>query len=333
MVGTFRKGRSYQFRSVVGSGGRVTLLLGHVVWGIRPSGIFLDIGDWAGEQLSLLQGSNATWDVVMSNQVGRNMDKAKVKRIAVSAAAVASVLMGVASVSAQDARIKEVVEEVNQSNKIAQASQERINGIQDATGKLLADYRGVLKTNAGLEAYNKQQNQVIENQLKRIAAIKETISQIDEVKRQVTPLMIEMIDNLDTFVKTDIPFQIAERQKRIDVLREAMTKPNVSDPERFRIILEAYKAEVQYGRTLNVYEGDLENDGRSVNFVRVGRVGFYYQTKNGEETGIWDTKSNSWVKLDSEFNTPVGQLMKMARRQVPLNLLVLPLPTAERASQ
>lgn len=309
------------------------MLLGHVVWGIRPSGIFLDIGDWAGEQLSLLQGSNATWDVVMSNQVGRNMDKAKVKRIAVSAAAVASVLMGVASVSAQDARIKEVVEEVNQSNKIAQASQERINGIQDATGKLLADYRGVLKTNEGLKAYNKQQNQVIENQLKRIAAIKETISQIDEVKRQVTPLMIEMIDNLDTFVKTDIPFQIAERQKRIDVLREAMTKPNVSDPERFRIILEAYKAEVQYGRTLNVYEGDLENDGRSVNFVRVGRVGFYYQTKNGEETGIWDTKSNSWVKLDSEFNTPVGQLMKMARRQVPLNLLVLPLPTAERASQ
>lgn len=245
------------------------------------------------------------------------------KRIAVSTAAVASILLGAAGANAQDARLKSIVEEVNQANQIAQASQARIDKTADATSKLYTEFKTVLKTNAGLRAYNAQQRRVIAKQEEEIEKIKVSIGQIDEIKRQVIPLMEDMVKDLSEFVELDIPFQIDDRRDRIASLSDVIDDPNVSDPERFRVILEAYKAEVQYGRSINAYEDTLE-DGRSVNFVRVGRVAFYYQTKDGKETATWDQNSRSWVKLGDEYSTPVKQLIRMARSQMPFDVLTLP---------
>ena len=245
------------------------------------------------------------------------------KRIAVSTAAVASILLGATLANAQDARLKSIVEEVNQATKLAQESQQRIDKTADATSKLFTDYRTVLKTNAGLEAYNAQQKRVIKKQEEEIEKIKNSIGRIDEIKRQITPLMLDMISNLEEFIKADVPFQRDERLERVDDLREAMDDPNVSDPERFRVVLEAYKAETQYGRSVNAYEAALD-DGRTVNFVRIGRVGFYYQTKDGKETAAWDKESGTWKKLDEEYATAVKNMIRMARRQVPFDIVVLP---------
>ncbi|WP_262691971.1 DUF3450 domain-containing protein [Kordiimonas aestuarii] len=252
------------------------------------------------------------------------MDKAKVKRIAVSTAAVASILLGATLANAQDARLKSIVEEVNQATKLAQESQQRIDKTADATSKLFGEYRTVLKTNAGLEAYNAQQKRVIKKQEEEIVKIKNSIGRIDEIKRQITPLMLDMISNLEEFIKADVPFQRDERLERVEALRDAMDDPNVSDPERFRVVLEAYKAETQYGRSVNAYEAKLD-DGRTVNFVRVGRVGFYYQTKDGKESAAWDKESGTWKKLDEEFAAPVKNMIRMARRQVPFDIVELPI--------
>ncbi|GHF16925.1 DUF3450 domain-containing protein [Kordiimonas sediminis] len=252
------------------------------------------------------------------------MDKAKVKRIAVSTIAAATIMIGASAANAQDARLKSIVDEVNRSNEIAQASQQKIDGIANETSKLLVEYKGVLKTNAGLRAYNAQQRRVISRQEEEIEKIKVSIGQIDEIKRQITPLMLEMIDNLAEFISQDIPFQTEEREDRIDSLKDVMDDPNVSDPERFRLVLEAYKAEVQYGRTINAYEASLE-DGRSVNFVRMGRVGFYYQTKDGNETAAWNTETGAWERLGQEYNAPVKQLLKIARRQAQQDIVVIPI--------
>lgn len=250
------------------------------------------------------------------------------KRIAVSTAAVASILLGATAINAQDARLKSIVDEVNEANQIAQASQKKIDGIADATTKLFNEYKGVLKTNAGLRAYNAQQQRVITRQEEEIAKIKNSIGQIDEIKRQITPLMLDMIEDLREFVSMDVPFQLDEREERIERLVEAMEDPNVSDPERFRVVLEAYKAEVQYGRTVNAYEDTLP-DGRSVNFVRLGRVGFYYQTKDTTETAVWDRSTGSWQQLGSEYTTSIKQLIRMAQKRTQMDVVTLPVAAPE----
>lgn len=246
------------------------------------------------------------------------------KRIAVSTAAVASILLGATVANAQDARLKSIVDEVNEANKLAQASQTTIDGVQDETSEIFNDYRAVLKTNAGLRAYNAQQQRVITKQEEEIAKIKTSIGQIDEIKRQITPLMLDMIGDLADFIEADVPFLLDERRDRIDSLRDVMDNPNVSDPERFRVVLEAYKTEVQYGRTLVAYEDALE-DGRTVNFVRLGRIGFYYQTKDTTETRVWSNETNSWETLGAEFTGPVRQLIRMAQKRTQSDVTVLPI--------
>ena len=246
------------------------------------------------------------------------------KRIAVSTVAVASILLGASAASAQSADVKSIVEEVNAANKIAQSSQQAIDGVVDATDKLITEFKGVLKTNAGLRAYNAQQRRVITKQEEEISKIKTSIGQIDEIKRQITPLMLDMIGQLEKFIDADVPFLMDERKERIASLREAMDNPNISDPERFRVVLEAYKTEVQYGRTYFAYEG-LDEKNRSVNFVRLGRVGFYYQTKDTTETGVWNNDSRTWELLDTDFTNPVKQLIRMAQRRTQSDVTVLPI--------
>ena len=262
--------------------------------------------------------------MALLNPCGQKMDKAKVKRIAVSTAAAASILLGATIANAQDERLKSIVDEVNAANKLAVASQQTIDGVADATQRIFGDYRGVLKTNAGLRAYNAQQNRVIVKQLEEIEKIKTSIGQIDEIKRQIIPEMEQMIENLEEFINADVPFLKEERLDRIAGLKEAMDSPNVSDPERFRIVLEAYKAEVQYGRTFFAYEG-LDEQNRSVNFVRLGRVGFYYQTKDTTETKAWDVATGQWVDVSGEFTTPVRQLIRMAQKRTQQDVSILPI--------
>ncbi|MBL4836611.1 MAG: DUF3450 domain-containing protein [Kordiimonadaceae bacterium] len=246
------------------------------------------------------------------------------KRIAVSTIAVATILLGATAINAQDARLTSIVDEVNQANQVAQASQKTIDKVADATAKIFGDFKGVLKTNAGLRAYNAQQKRVITKQEEEIVKIKKSIGQIDEIKRQITPLMQDMIEDLREFIGKDIPFLKEEREARIESLIEVMDNPNVSDPERFRVVLEAYKAEVQYGSKVHAYEDSLD-DGRSVNFVRIGRIGFYYQTKDTTETAVWDTSIGAWKQLDSEYTSSIKQLIKMAQRRTQSDIVTLPI--------
>lgn len=251
------------------------------------------------------------------------------KHRAVSTAVVASVLMGAFAASAQEQRLDEIVSEVTTANQIAQASQQRIDGIAEETSKIFGEYKAALKTNAGLRAYNAQQRKVIAAQLAEIADVQESIGQVDEIKRQITPVMLEMIENLQEFIEQDVPFQLEERIERIDLLRAVMEDPNVNDPERFRLVLEAYSNEVQYGRTINSYEGLNDND-RSVNFVRVGRVGFYYQSSDQSETAAWNQRTRSWEQLGNEYRTAVRQLIRMANRQVQSDVTEVPVLAPER---
>ena len=71
-----------------------------------------------------------------------------------------------------------------------------------------------------------------------------------------------------------------------------MDRADVTISEKYRRIVEAYQVEMDYGRTIEAYEGKLGDgaDARTVQFLRVGRVALLYQTLDGKETGYWDAE-------------------------------------------
>jgi hypothetical protein len=211
-------------------------------------------------------------------------------------------------------------------------SQVRIDKISDDTDRLTAEYRVVLQRIDALRVYNKQVSDLIASQEEEMGSLRRQIDDVELVGREVTPLMLGMLDSIENFVELDVPFLPEERSDRMADLHDVMVRADVTDAERYRRIMEAYQIENEFGRTIEAYQGELNLDGstRQVDFLRIGRVGFLYQTLDGSETGVWDQKRRAWIDAaDSASAVRLG--IRMARKQTAPDLLRLPLPTAEAA--
>jgi hypothetical protein len=204
--------------------------------------------------------------------------------------------------------------------------------LADETRDLLADYKTVVKQVDGLKVYNARLQRQIENQNKRVEKIEASISQVTIIQRQMTPLVIRMIDGLEQFVELDVPFAQEERMQRVSFLRSSLDRADVSVAEKFRGVLEAYNIELQYGRGMDTYRDSIELGGvqREVDFLRVGRIALVYQTTVGTISGAWDKSAGAWVDLPSgEYDAAIRKGIRIAKKQATIELLNMPVSAPE----
>jgi len=256
------------------------------------------------------------------------------RRVVVAAGALGAVWLCWGAVAlAQDEEatapnpLEAVVDVRSKGNDEAGAVQKRIDAVADETDELLAEYRTVLKQIDSIDLYNQQMRELIAAQEKEIASLQEQLGRVQEVGRSVTPLMLRMVDALEKFVQLDVPFLIEERTKRVADLRAMMNRANVTNPEKFRQIMEAYQIENEYGRTIEAYRASLMLGDRetTVDFLRFGRIALLYQSLDESESGRWDQESRSWVPLDSSFRSSIREGLRIARKQAAPDLVRLPL--------
>ena len=255
----------------------------------------------------------------------------RLKNVAIAALAAAGTLVG-AVAAVQAGTLDSVLEVGEKKNEAAKASQLKIDRLADETRDLLTDYKTVTKQIDGLKVYNGRLQRQIDNQVIRIGEIDEYIDQVTVISRQMLPLAIRMIDGLETFVELDVPFHLDERMERIAFLRSNLDRSDVSIAEKFRQVLEAYKIENEYGRKIDAYKGSVEIDGveRDVNFLRVGRISFLYQSTDTEMSGAWDQASRSWVPLSrGEYRNAIMKGLRIARKEASIDLMNLPVAAPE----
>ena len=216
----------------------------------------------------------------------------------------------------------------------AKQSQIKVDRLAAETGDLLQDYKTVMRQVDGLRVYNARLEKQIAGQLKRIAGLGRSVDEATIIQRQITPLLIRMIDGLEQFVALDVPFHIDERTERVEFLRTNMDRSDITIAEKFRQVLEAYKIENEYGRKIDSYKGVASVGGsdREVNFLRIGRIGLMYQTTDGEESGAWDQDKRTWVELDSgDYRGAIQKGLRIARKQASIDIMKLPIPAPEAA--
>jgi len=221
-----------------------------------------------------------------------------------------------------------ILEEASEINQFAQASQERIDDMASETQRLLREYQAVLREIESLKAYNAQQRAVVRDQEQQISELQQSIDEVVAVRREITPLMMRMIDALEQFIDLDMPFLLEDRRERVENLRDFMDASDISPSEKFRLVLEAYQRESEFGRTIETYRSTVEIDGqdRQVNILRVGRAVLAYRTLDGEQQGFWNKRTEQWEPLGDEFGGEISRAMSFANDQAAPNMYLLPVP-------
>lgn len=242
-----------------------------------------------------------------------------------AAGAVTVVLSG--AVLAQTGTLKSILNAENETTRIAQQSQQRIDKLSDETQDLLSKYQSENQQIDTLKVYNGQVQKLIDDQKKQMASLNKQIDNVTGISQGVVPLMLDMVDALKKFVNADVPFLPEERHNRITDLETMVNSSDVSISEKFRRILESYQIENDYGNTLDAYEGSLTVDGnkRQVEFLRVGRIALLYQTPDGDERGFWNQKERKWEPLGSDYRDPIRNGLRIARKQAAPDLIKLPI--------
>ena len=100
----------------------------------------------------------------------------------------------------------------------------------------------MLKEIEGLRVYNAQLTKQIRSQEQEMGKLAESIDQVTLIERQITPLMLRMIDGLEQFVELDMPFLLDERRDRVARLREMMDRADVTASEKFSQVLTRFRS-------------------------------------------------------------------------------------------
>jgi chromosome segregation ATPase len=249
------------------------------------------------------------------------------RRPAIIAAFVTLAALAAAPAGAQ---LNQTLQAQIQVDRAAAAAQQEIDTIRDRTLDAAGRYAQAMTEAESYEKYNEQLSAQVQSQAEEIASIQQQLVDIETTNREVQPLMDKMVRALDQFVALDVPFLIEERTARVNNLKNIMARSDVTISEKYRLILEAYQIELEYGRTLEAYAGTLNagEEPRTVEFVRLGRISLMYRTLDGSETGYWDAVQKQWV-VDNSYAEAIEQAIRVANQDGAPELLTVPVPAPQ----
>ncbi|MEQ8751061.1 MAG: DUF3450 domain-containing protein [Amphiplicatus sp.] len=254
------------------------------------------------------------------------------KRVSLLGSVAAALVALSAPASAQ---FSTALQESEATAKEGKASQQRVDQLDDQTASLLNDYRANLKQLEAARRYNASLERQIEGQNRDIAQLRTDIENVSGLQRAMQPLMEDMLNGLEQFIEADMPFDIVERTNRVNRLRGVMSDSGASAAQRYRLIVEAYQIENEFGRTIGAYQGSIDVDGQTLtgDFLRIGRLSLMFKTPDDSVLKIFDRSQGGWVDLDRSNLASMRLGLRMAREQTAPDLLPVPVKPAQPAAE
>ncbi|MFC0269412.1 DUF3450 domain-containing protein [Kushneria aurantia] len=228
-----------------------------------------------------------------------------------------------ASENASDSLVDESIDAQQQQSEI----QRRIDSADDETQALIEQLRSARDSAQRLERYNQQLATTLNEQQARIERQQQALDSLDETRAALPDQLTQMVSRLRALVEADMPFRRDERLARLDSLEQTVTDTSIPAADRLEQLLSVWRTELNYGREMDSWRGRLvgTDSDREVQYLRVGRVGFYYLSPNGQQGGVWQSAEGQWQPLDSSQRSAVGQGIRIANEQRSPELLSLPL--------
>lgn len=225
------------------------------------------------------------------------------------------------------ATLDDNVKAMQDTNAEAGAVQKNIANLQSQTQAMVEEYKRLTATVDYQDQYTQEIQDRLASQEKELASLREQVASRQTTQQRIVPLMRSMSDALEQFVALDLPFHQEERLARTVKVKQQLASSSLTLQDKYRVLLEAFQQELEFGRGIEAWRGDLKigEETLTVEFLRLGRTAFYFQSMDGQRSGYWDRAYKQWVEVPREYNEDIKHGLRIARNQLAPQLLALPM--------
>lgn len=241
-------------------------------------------------------------------------------------------LLVISSFSAQADSLDNARSIERQTNQVAKNAQQKIDSNSDQSFQLQAEVERLQDQVDNLSLYQTHLKKLVESQEAEKVSIDDQLTNVEETRQGVVPLMYHMIDGLQSSLEQGVPVRLVSREKRLDELKTLMGRSDISDAEKYRRILEAYQIEMDYGSKLGIYEGQIklnQDDTRQVDLLYVGKVVLLARSKDSQHAWLWSQTKQQWREVPADQKSDINQAYALANKQQAPSLLRLPLSVTQ----
>lgn len=230
-------------------------------------------------------------------------------------AIIAAAFAGLTLPAVAQGQLGQAIQKGEQATKRAEATQQRINQLDDERSDMVGEFRTLLQRKQAAELYARQQEKVVESQRRELVSLQDQLERVDEITAQTVPMLLDMVADLEAFVEADLPFRLDQRRERIETLKTAMEDAQVPIVEQYRLIIEAYQSEMEYGRTVQTWPETLTIDDKEVkvDMFLYGRVALVYMSPDKRYAARYDRALGDFVPVENKFKEDIAKAIKIAK--------------------
>ncbi len=228
------------------------------------------------------------------------------------------------------ANTQDILNTEKKSAQTAIASQKHAEILDEQGQAFFEEFRMLRHETLQIEAYNTRLTKWNAGLKQEITKLKADIKNLEATRRSLIPLLEDMVQHLQLLIQNDLPFNLEQRLASVADLNKLLDATNVSQAEKLRKILQTYRQELEYGKTIDSYKQELQVAGskQMVTILRLGRIGLYYLTAN-DEAGFFNSHTQKWEEISSSAGKEVKKAIEMAEKSGIPQLLHLPLSVSE----
>lgn len=234
-----------------------------------------------------------------------------------------AIVLSILQVQVLSNTIDKSINVIEKTNNQLKSYQQKINSNEEARKDFLNEYKYTSANLKSTKIYNEQLSKIIQSQEEEIVSLDQQLIDIEETQKNIFPLMINMVKSLRVLIEQDTPFLLNERLDRVSKLETTLNRADIQAHEKYRIILEAFKIEYDYAKSIESYQDKISE--KTYNFLRLGRTALYYQSLDLKEYGYFNKETKNWESItDMSSKSNIRKAIKIAQKQQNVTLLNLP---------
>ena len=232
---------------------------------------------------------------------------------------------------AAQAQLDTALQTARQSTQAGAQAQAQIDTLADQADSAEREYLAIREQIESQEVFLQQQRVFLRSQENELTSLQRQLERVENIERDLTPMLLEMFVALEAFIQSDLPFQMDDRLGRLADIQVTLGDPLIPPAEKYRLLLNAYEIESAYGRSLRHYTEEVDVDGvpEQAEMLQIGRVVLIRRI--GSNLDMITKDDPNWRPVPSSMANDVLRASRIAQELTTPDVFPAPLPGPTQA--